>query len=180
MIREGVLWTPDKPFCTRRSIRAYLDQPVPKELVQQILTAAMYAPDAGNAQPWQFVVVNDRKLLQRIPKVHPHAPMADNPAGGPGLRRPGHGEVSGQLAPGLLRPRKTCSWQPTPLGLGSVWTGYIRIKAGWRASGGCSACPRISWPTRSSSWVTPRSSPRPRSDAGKSRPFQRLVGDPGA
>ena len=62
---------------TRRSIRAYQDQPVPKELVQQILTAAMYAPSAGNAQPWQFVVINDRKLLQQIPKVHPHAPMAE-------------------------------------------------------------------------------------------------------
>ena len=56
---------------TRRSIRAYQDRPVSEELVQQILTAAMYAPSAGNAQPWQFVVTNDRKLLQQIPKLHP-------------------------------------------------------------------------------------------------------------
>ena len=43
---------------TRRSIRAYQDKAVPDDLVKQILTAAMYAPSAGNAQPWQFVVVN--------------------------------------------------------------------------------------------------------------------------
>jgi nitroreductase len=40
---------------TRRSIRTYLDQPVPEELVQKLLAAAMQAPSARNQQPWQFV-----------------------------------------------------------------------------------------------------------------------------
>ena len=77
---------------TRRSIRVYQDKPVPEELVQQILAAAMYAPSAGNAQPWQFVVVNDRKLLQQIPKVHPHARGPWLPCRAAGRRGPVRGK----------------------------------------------------------------------------------------
>ena len=63
-------------LCTRRSIRKYLDKPVPQEVLQQILQAAMYAPSACNQQPWQFVVIDDRKLLREVPTVHPYARMA--------------------------------------------------------------------------------------------------------
>jgi nitroreductase len=60
---------------TRRSIRRYTDQPVSEELIEQILRAAMAAPSAGNQQPWQFVVLTDRKLLDAIPGYHPYAEM---------------------------------------------------------------------------------------------------------
>jgi nitroreductase len=59
----------------RRSIRSYEQRPIPEELVQRLLEAAMSAPSAGNQQPWQFVVVNDRRLLERVPSVHPYADM---------------------------------------------------------------------------------------------------------
>ncbi len=61
---------------TRRSIRQYQDRPVPEEVLQQVLRAAMYAPSACNAQPWQFVVLQDRKLLRSVPNIHPYAAMA--------------------------------------------------------------------------------------------------------
>ena len=65
---------------TRRSIRKFEKKPVPKELVTQILQAAMAAPSAGNQQPWQFVVIDDRALLDVIPSVHPYAAMtAESP-----------------------------------------------------------------------------------------------------
>ena len=48
---------------TRRSIRKYQDKPVPEELLRQILAAAMSAPSANNAQPWQFVVLSDPEIL---------------------------------------------------------------------------------------------------------------------
>jgi coenzyme F420-0:L-glutamate ligase / coenzyme F420-1:gamma-L-glutamate ligase len=41
----------------RRSIRRYLPEPVPDELVTEILTAATWAPSAHNRQPWRFAVV---------------------------------------------------------------------------------------------------------------------------
>lgn len=59
----------------RRSIRHYTSEPVPAAMITDLLRAAMAAPSAGNEQPWQFVVINDRALLDRIPRFHPHARM---------------------------------------------------------------------------------------------------------
>ena len=61
---------------TRRSVRKYQDQPVPQEFVQKLLAAAMQAPSARNQQPWQFVVVDDRAMLAKIPEFMPNAAMA--------------------------------------------------------------------------------------------------------
>ncbi|NQT26319.1 nitroreductase family protein [candidate division KSB1 bacterium] len=59
----------------RRSIRKYSGQLVPEQSIQNILKAAMAAPSAGNEQPWQFVVIRERKVLDAIPNVHPYADM---------------------------------------------------------------------------------------------------------
>jgi len=60
---------------TRRSIRKYLDTEVSDDLITQILEAAMTAPSAGNQQPWQFVVIKDRNLLNKITEFHEYAQM---------------------------------------------------------------------------------------------------------
>lgn len=60
---------------TRRSIRRYTPQQVSEETVRQLLQAAMSAPSAGNQQPWQFVVITERRLLDEIPRFHPFAAM---------------------------------------------------------------------------------------------------------
>lgn len=60
---------------TRRSIRKYLDRPVPDDLVQTLLRAAMYAPSARNTRSWHFVVLTDRRLLDAVPAFHPYARM---------------------------------------------------------------------------------------------------------
>jgi len=59
----------------RRSIRRYQDKPVSDALIREILKAGMNAPSAGNEQPWHFLVVDDRKILDAIPKFHPHSRM---------------------------------------------------------------------------------------------------------
>jgi nitroreductase len=41
----------------RRSIRAYSDQPVSGEVIENLLRAGMYAPSAMNSQPWEFLVI---------------------------------------------------------------------------------------------------------------------------
>lgn len=60
---------------TRRSIRSYKLDKVSDEDIESILKAAMYAPSAGNQQPWYFIVLNARELLDQIPSVHPHSKM---------------------------------------------------------------------------------------------------------
>ena len=59
----------------RRSIRVYSPEAVSDEAIDGVLRAAMYAPSAGNEQPWHFVVVRDRDTLNGIAKIHPHAQM---------------------------------------------------------------------------------------------------------
>lgn len=60
---------------SRRSIRRYTKDPVPDEIIRELLEAAMSAPSAGNEQPWHFVVIKDRKILDEIPKFHPYSAM---------------------------------------------------------------------------------------------------------
>jgi len=60
---------------TRRSIRRYTSKKVPSELITEILRAAMSAPSASNEQPWHFVVIDDHKILDEIPRFHPYADM---------------------------------------------------------------------------------------------------------
>jgi len=43
----------------RRSVRAYKPDPVPEDLLQQVLEAGRLAPSAVNKQPWRFIVVRD-------------------------------------------------------------------------------------------------------------------------
>ena len=49
---------------TRRSIRKYQNQTIPKELMQKLLEAAVMAPSGSNAQAWAFAVVQDPGLLK--------------------------------------------------------------------------------------------------------------------
>lgn len=60
---------------SRRSIRRYTAEPVPEEVIQELLAAAMSAPSASNEQPWHFVIIDDRRILDQIPKYHPYSSM---------------------------------------------------------------------------------------------------------
>jgi len=55
----------------RRSVRRYKPDPVPKKLIEKILDAARWAPSGGNIQPWKFVVISDKKILEVVRKVSP-------------------------------------------------------------------------------------------------------------
>jgi nitroreductase len=121
---------------TRRSIRKYQDKPVPEELLRRVLAAGMAAPSARNAQPWQFVVIDDRQLLAEIPRINPNAPMT------------AHAPVAILVCGDLDLEKSAGYWvvdcaaasqnmvlAAHALGLGAVWTGiFPRAK---RAEGLC-------------------------------------------
>lgn len=60
---------------SRRSIRKYTKQPVPDEVIKELLEAGMSAPSAGNQQPWHFIVIDDRQILDEIPNYQPYSRM---------------------------------------------------------------------------------------------------------
>jgi nitroreductase len=62
-------------IATRTSIRDYEARPVEKEKIEKMLRAAMAAPTAMNKQPWHFVVVDQRDLLDALADANPYAKM---------------------------------------------------------------------------------------------------------
>ncbi len=55
----------------RRSSRTGFlkDKPVPDELIETILEAARWAPSAGNSQPWEFLVIRDLEIREKIVEI---------------------------------------------------------------------------------------------------------------
>lgn len=51
---------------TRRSIRNFKTDPIPDEYVERIIEAARWAPSGANSQPWEFIVVKDKEIKDRI------------------------------------------------------------------------------------------------------------------
>ncbi|HLM22160.1 MAG TPA: nitroreductase family protein [Propionibacteriaceae bacterium] len=56
----------DQIIQTRRSIRRYAPDPIPRELLDQILGAAMRAPSPHNRQPWRFAVLKNATSKARL------------------------------------------------------------------------------------------------------------------
>jgi nitroreductase len=52
----------------RHSVRSYLDKPVEREKILQIVEAARLAPSTSNVQPWRFIVVEDPGLRDDLVK----------------------------------------------------------------------------------------------------------------
>lgn len=59
----------------RRSVRAFSDKRVGKELLKTIVAAGMAAPSAVNKQPWAFVAIDDREALDKLGEALPYAKM---------------------------------------------------------------------------------------------------------
>jgi nitroreductase len=56
----------------RRSIRKYPDQPVEPGQLQLLVEALLRAPSSRNIDPWEFVVVDDRRLLEQLATAKQH------------------------------------------------------------------------------------------------------------
>jgi nitroreductase len=67
-------------ICSRRSVRSFTGEAVPRESLMRILRAAMAAPSAVNVQPWAFVVVTERETLDALCARLPYAKMLDKAA----------------------------------------------------------------------------------------------------
>ncbi len=109
---------------TRRSVRNWTSEPVPPEIIRQILEAAMYAPSAGDEQAWQFVVIQDRGLLDQAGDVNPYArisrlaPLGILVCGDTSLEK-----YTGFWVQDCSAATQNLLVAAHSLGLGGVWTG---------------------------------------------------------
>lgn len=60
---------------SRRSIRKYEDRELPEGLLEELIKYGMYAPSACNKQPWHFIIIKERNILNEIADFHPNARM---------------------------------------------------------------------------------------------------------
>ncbi len=51
---------------TNRSHREFTGDPVPDELIEKVLDAAVRAPSGSNSQKWRFVVITDPEVRAKI------------------------------------------------------------------------------------------------------------------
>lgn len=58
---------------SKRAVRQFKDQPVPEDVIRQILDAGRRAQSSKNTQPWQFVVVRDRDSLLQLSRTGDYA-----------------------------------------------------------------------------------------------------------
>lgn len=114
---------------TRRSIRKYEDKPISEEMIRKMLKAAMMAPSAGNAQPWRFIVINERERLDAMKGIHPHLSMVTQAQLGILIC----GDLSLEKFPGYWVQDCSAAMQNMLLaihgmGLGAVWTGIYPMQ----------------------------------------------------
>lgn len=117
---------------SRTSVRAYTDQKVEKAKIEKLLRAAMAAPTAVNKQPWHFVVIEDKHILEQIAEEIPTAKMA--------ARAPLAITVCGDMEKALDGEGRDFWIQDASaatenlllaahaMGLGAVWTSVYPIK----------------------------------------------------
>lgn len=54
---------------SKRAVRLYKDEPVPNDVIQQILDTARWSQSSKNTQPWEFIVVTEQETLDELAKA---------------------------------------------------------------------------------------------------------------
>ncbi len=94
----------DHAIATRRSVRAFLDRPVPRETLAHILRIASRAPSGTNMQPWRvFVVRGDTKDAITRDALELHR-------GGPETREPEYPYYPDEFPPAYKERRRKVGW----------------------------------------------------------------------
>ncbi|NCO59978.1 MAG: nitroreductase [Deltaproteobacteria bacterium CG_4_8_14_3_um_filter_51_11] len=90
---------------SRRSARAYLKRPVPRDLIEDIFTGAGRAPSAINLQPWEYTVLQGEekdRLVRLLLKIHAERKVSCGP--GTSGRLPERFAARSRLASKIMTP----------------------------------------------------------------------------
>ncbi|MEY8353022.1 nitroreductase family protein [Lachnospiraceae bacterium 54-53] len=114
----------------RRSIRKFKDQAVEPEKIDKLLRAAMQAPSAANQQPWEFIVVQDKKMLDEVSKTSPYAkPAAGSPVTFVLLADENELKIPTGWEEDMSAAAQNLLLEAVHLGLGGVWFGVATSDA---------------------------------------------------
>jgi len=73
--KTGEIMDAMEALLTRRSVRKYSKKIISDELIKELIEAGISAPSAENKQPWHLIIIDDHKIINKIPDFHPNAKM---------------------------------------------------------------------------------------------------------
>ncbi|MFC7216101.1 nitroreductase family protein [Saliphagus sp. GCM10025334] len=86
---------------TRRTIRGFRPEPIPDDVLEQVLSAANQAPSGANSQPWEFLVIRDKEDKETVAEAFQKEIEYKRAASDPGF--PNFGNVGSiQEAPAVV------------------------------------------------------------------------------
>lgn len=113
----------------RRSIRKYKDKSISDELIEKILRAGMQAPSAINQQPWEFLVIKDKKSRDILAGMSAYSKMvSSSPVSFILFGRKDKMKAKDFWIQDLSACAENMLLEATELGLGSVWLGVGSMK----------------------------------------------------
>ena len=131
-----------------RQARLYKPDPVPEDVLNELLEIARWTGSSRNTQPWEFIVITDREQLRKISQVRtPINWVADAPLA-IAIVLNGENPLSEAFDEGRVTERLLIGARLLGLGGGTAWFGDDAQQA-----------------QRSRSWVSRRSEPRARSSS---------------
>jgi len=108
----------------RVSVREFTGQAVEPDKVELLLRAAMQAPSAGNQQPWEFVVVDERPVLDALVAMSPYTgPLKTAALCIVVLERSAGLRFAGDTPSDLSAATQNILLEAVALGLGACWLG---------------------------------------------------------
>ena len=113
----------------RRSIRKFQSgKPVTREQLNQLLEAAMLAPSARNARPWEFIAITKREVLSEIIRIHPNTRMLETATAAIVVVAlpPSEGPV-GYFPQDCSAATQNILLEAVSMGLGTCWCGVYPV-----------------------------------------------------
>ena len=113
---------------SRKSVRSFTEEPVSKTALDTLVRAAMAAPTGRDMRPWQFVIINERAMMDSLSHELPYAKMLTEAQAAI--------VVCGDMSVTDKEGNPSCNWTfdcsaatenlllaAEAMGLGAVWTG---------------------------------------------------------
>lgn len=110
----------------RRSVRKFQEGEIPEEILNDLLKAGMAAPSAVGRDPWHFIVVRNKSMLERITDILPNGKMLREAGAGIivcGDIERAHDRKESYMLQDLSAATENILLAARALGLGSCWLG---------------------------------------------------------
>ncbi|MFP3983970.1 MAG: nitroreductase family protein [Desulfurivibrionaceae bacterium] len=110
----------------RRSVRKFQEGEIQEEILNDLLKAAMAAPSAVGRDPWHFIVVRNKSILERITDILPNGKMLREAGAGIivcGDIERAHDRRESYMLQDLSAATENILLAARALGLGSCWLG---------------------------------------------------------